>query len=177
MLHGKFPLVLATLAALPLHADAAGALSCKSGYTHATITKGSAVTVNVSQVKQVGQLCLTMADDHKRVVFDDCGALVGTVTATDDQGQPTKLSHTAVFELFESFKTQDDQVVYAAPVDPYDAAPCAFNIGEALTQLQWGTGPFYGGSIRASADGVVSFCPQQNRNTFVITGEACLRLH
>ncbi|MCP5279135.1 MAG: hypothetical protein H6935_12345 [Thiobacillus sp.] len=149
----------------------AGGLACKAGYTHVTITEGTAATVNVSETKQVGQLCLTMENDAGRVVFDDCGALIGTVTERDALGNPTKLSHTAVFELLESFKTANDTVLYAVP-----QSECSFNVAESMTRLKWGTGVFLGGKLNAEATGMVSFCPGQNKNTFEITGEACLRL-
>jgi len=171
--HSLFAVALLVIASAP--ANASG-LTCRYGYTHATITEGTAVTVNVSQTKQVGQLCLVMEDDNGSVVFDDCGALIGTVTETDAYGQPTKLSHTAVFELLESFKTVDDQPLYSVPLGDPGSTPCAFSVGEAFTQLKWGTGIFRGGSLNATAEGTVSFCPGANRNTFEISGEACLRL-
>ncbi len=146
-------------------------LTCKFGYTHVSITEGSATMINVSETKQVGQLCMTMQDDAGKVVFDDCGALIGTVTEQDDMGNPVKLSHTAVFELFESFKTVDDKVLSGEPINE-----CSFQVSESFSKLKWGTGVFLGGKLNARADGVVSFCPGQNKNTFVITGDACLRL-
>lgn len=149
----------------------AGSLACRSGYSHVTITEGTAATVNVSETKQIGQLCLTMQNDAGRVVFDDCGALIGKVTERDALGNPTKLSHTAVFELLESFKTENDQVLYAMPL-----SDCSYQVAESMTRLKWGTGVFLGGKLNAKAEGVVSFCPGQNKNTFEITGEACLRL-
>lgn len=154
----------------------ADTLSCRAGYTHATITEGSAATVNLSAIKQIGRLCLKMADDAGKEVFDDCGALVGTVTATDAAGNPTKLSHTAVFELLQSFKTVNDTPFFGVPVDPTNPAPCAFNVGERFTEMKWGTGVFQGGALNVEAVGVVSYCPSQNKNTFVLTGEACLKL-
>jgi len=157
-------------------ASVAEPLSCRAGYTHATITAGSAATVNLSAIRQVGHICLKMENDAGKVVFDDCGALIGTVTATDAVGNPTRLSHTAVFELLESFKTVDDTPFFGVPVDPTDPAPCAFNVGERFTKLKWGTGVFSGGALNVEALGVVSFCPSQNKNTFVLSGDACLKL-
>jgi hypothetical protein len=173
IMHLKAPLhaALACAVLLPLSATADDTLACKRGYTHVTITEGSVVTVNVSETKQVGQICLTMQNDAGRVVFDDCGALIGKVTETDGAGNPTKLSHTAVFELLESFKTENDMVLHAAPL-----SECSVQVSESLTQLKWGTGVFWGGQLAAQADGVVSFCPGQNKNVFDITGQACLRL-
>jgi hypothetical protein len=157
-------------------AAVAGPLSCSAGYTHATITDGSAATVNLSAIKQIGQLCLKMANDKGKVVFDDCGALIGTVTSTYGAGNPTSLSHTAVFELFESFKTVNDTPFLGELVDPSDPAQCAFKVGERFTELKWGTGIFKGGALNVEAVGVVSFCPSQNKNTFVLSGDACLKL-
>lgn len=173
----KAPMLAAMLCATaPFQAAAVDPLTCRAGYTHATIAEGSAVTVNISEAKQVGHLCLKMVNDRNRVVFDDCGALIGTVTATDELGNPTRLSHTAVFELLQSFKTLDDEPFFGVPVDPADPAPCAFNVGERFTKLKWGTGVFQGGVLNVEAVGVISFCPLRNKNTFVLTGEACLKL-
>jgi hypothetical protein len=152
-------------------------LSCDGGYTHVTIAEGStASTVNVSAVRQIGQICLTMSDDGGNTVFNDCGALIGNVTATDAAGNPTALSHTAVFELLESFKTQNDvpTILGVTGVDG-SGTPCAFAVSEHMTDLKWGTGVFRGASIDATALGTLSFCPGSNRNNFVISGEACLR--
>lgn len=164
-------LLASIIIAAASQATLAADLSCRSGYTHVTITDGTVATVNVSETKQVGQICLAMVNDAGRVVFDDCGALIGTVTEKDALGNPAKLSHTAVFELLESFKTDGDQVLYGVPL-----SECSFQIGESMAKLKWGTGVFLGGQLKARADGVVSFCPGQNKNTFAITGEACLRL-
>ncbi len=166
-------LLCALLIPLSTHADP---LVCGSGYTHATITDGTVVTVNVSETKQVGQLCLTMEDDNHRVVFDDCGAVIGKITESNAYGIPTKLSHTAIFELLESFKTVNDALVSAEPVAWDGAQACAFSVVERFTELQWGTGVFYRGALNAEAEGTFSFCPGQNKNTFVLTGEGCMRL-
>lgn len=175
--------------AVTYQAAMAEPLSCRGGHTHVTITHGSAVTANLSAIRQIGHLCVRMEDDQGKEVFNDCGALIGTVTATDTYGNPTKFSHTAAFEplaspgndksgyeRLESFKTVDDTLFFAAPVDNAGQPPCAFNVRERFTTMGWGTGVFKDGALNMEAVGVVSFCPSQNYNAFVLSGDACLKL-
>jgi hypothetical protein len=149
----------------------AGSLACNPGFTHVTISQGVVSTMNVSSSKQVGHMCLTMQDDAGRVVFEDCGALIGMVTEADGQGMPSKLSHTLIFDMKQGLQTSGDTLLYAVPL-----SACSFQVGESLTRLNWGSGVFQGGSLNVRADGVLSYCPDDNKNTLALSGEACMRL-
>ncbi len=169
------PIACLVLVLLAVPAVAAN-LACRPGQTHASIADGSAVTVNLSEIKQAGQICLKLVDDRGAVAFDECGSLLGLVTGVDPAtGAATSLSHKAVFDAESSFQTVQDQPLYFIPTDPTDPEPCSFLIGEAFTHLKAGTGLFQGGALNVEAQGTVSFCPGDNRNRFTLTGEACLR--
>lgn len=164
--------VLAALLCLPAVGQAQ---QCAAGFTPTTVT-GRVSTMNVSPTKQVGQICLTMVAADGREVFDDCGALLGKVTAQDLTTGASTLNHTAVFELIESFKTNQDvaQITGVLETAP-DGTPCAFSVTEHMTKLRWGTGIFYGATIDVVAEGSISFCPQNNLNTFQLNGHGCVR--
>lgn len=165
---------LATLLLLPLQSMAA--LQCGPGLTHVNVN-GSVTTLNVSDTRQAGQICVTMnrtADG--REVFNDCGALIGKVVSADAQTGSSTLAHTAVFDLRDTFATRNDH----AQITGYQAfddtgAPCAFSVVETISEIDKGTGIFRGGQIDVTAIGSVSFCAGQNLNTFTLQGEACVR--
>jgi hypothetical protein len=165
---------LATLSLIPIPALAA--LQCGTGMSHVNLN-GSVTTLNVSQTKQVGQVCvaLTRTADG-REVFDDCGALVGKVVASDPQTGSSTLTHTAVFDFRNAFITRNDQAQITGVLAVDDTGtPCAFSVVESITEIEKGVGVFNGGQINALATGSVSFCPGRNLNTFTLEGEACVR--
>ena len=129
---------------------------------HRDTVTGRMTTINVS------------ADG--REVFDDCGALVGKVTAMDTTTGASTLNHTAVFELFESFQTDQDvaQITGVLETDA-DGNPCAFSVTEHMTKLRSGLGIFNGATINVVAEGSISFCPEKNLNTFQLNGQGCIR--
>lgn len=172
-MHQKLSLsVLAALLCLPVLAQAE---QCATGFVPATVT-GRVTTLNISQTKQVGQICLTMTAADGRELYDDCGALVGKVTAQDTATGASTLNHTAMFDLLDSFQTNGDvaQVTGVLATDA-DGAPCALSVVEHMTKLKWGTGVFSGATIDVVANGSISFCPGKNLNTFQLTGKGCVR--
>lgn len=165
-------LALAVFSSLPLLGHAQ---QCATGYTPATLT-GHVTTLNVSETKQVGQLCMLLKATDGRELFNDCGALVGKVTATNTTTGASTLNHTAVFELLESFQTYQDAAQITGVLDTDDeGAACAFSVTEQLTRLKWGTGIFSGATVNVIAEGSISFCPGKNLNTFQLNGQACVR--
>jgi hypothetical protein len=168
-------LILSVLAALACLPAASHAQQCPTGYSATTVT-GRVTTINISQTRQVGQICLVMVTADGREVFDDCGALVGKVTATDPATGSSTLNHTAVFELLESFQTYKDAAQVTGVLE-FDASgnPCAMSVTEHMTKISSGTGIFNGATIDVVADGSISFCPDKNLNTFQLNGHGCIR--
>ena len=160
-------LVLSVLAALACLPAVSQAQQCPTGYTATTVT-GRVTTINVSPTRQVGQLCLVM------VAAD--GNVVGKVTAMDTTTGASTLNHTAVFELFESFQTDQvvAQITGVLETDA-DGNPCAFSVTEHMTKLRSGLGIFNGATINVVAEGSISFCPEKNLNTFQLNGQGCIR--
>lgn len=167
-------MALATLSLMPLQSLAA--MQCGAGLTHVSVN-GSVTTLNVSETKQVGQICVTMTRTADgREAFNDCGALVGKVVAADVQTGSSTLSHTAVFDLRDMFVTRNDQAQITGVLAVDDTgAPCAFSVVESISEIDKGAGIFRGGQIGVTAAGSVSFCPGHNLNTFTLQGEACIR--
>ena len=167
-------MTLATLSLFPLQSMAA--MQCGTGLTHVSVN-GSVTTLNASDTKQVGQICVTMIRTaNGREEFNDCGAVVGKVVSTDMQTGSSVLAHTAVFDLREAFVTRNDQAQITAVQAVDDTgAPCAFSVVESLSEIDKGVGIFRGGQINVTATGSVSFCPGKNLNTFTLQGEACVR--
>jgi hypothetical protein len=165
-------LTLTTLSLLPLQSLAA--LQCGPGQTHVNVN-GSVTTLNVTETKQAGQLCLTMTrTSDGRETFNDCGALVGKIVAADQTG--STLAHTAVFDLKNAFQTRNDQAQITGVLAVDEAGvPCAFSVAETISEIDQGAGIFRDGKIDVTADGRVSFCPGNNLNTFSLQGEACVR--
>lgn len=166
-------MTLATLSLFPLQSMAE--MQCGPGLTHVNVN-GSVTTLNVSDTRQVGQICLTMIrPKNGREVFNDCGALVGKVVTPVNQSGVSELKHTAVFDLRDSFVTRNDQaqITGVLAVDETNA-PCAFSVVESISEIDKGTGIFRGGQIDVTATGSISFCPDQNLNTFTLQGEACV---
>jgi hypothetical protein len=164
--------VLAAISCLPFLANAAQ--QCAWGTTPVSVT-GRVTTVNISETKQVGQICATMTTADGREVFDDCGALVGKIVSVDPNTGTTMVIDTAVFELMEAFRTGQHapQVLGVVETDA-DGNPCAMSVREHITNLQWGTGIFANATLDVFADGIVSFCPGKNLNTYQLSGQACV---
>lgn len=164
---------LAIISSLPLLAGAAPL--CETGTTPVSVT-GHVTTINISPTKQAGQICVTLTTADGREMFEDCGALMGKITATDASTGSSTINHVAIFDLLQSFHTVGDtaQVTGVIRTDA-DGAPCAMSVREHMTNLQGGTGLFQGASIDVFADGSISFCPDKNLNTFRLSGQGCVR--
>jgi hypothetical protein len=173
-MHSRLHLsVLAAFICLPLVAGAQQ--QCPTGTTPVSVT-GSVTTLNVSETKQVGQICLTLTTAGGREVFDDCGALIGKVTSVDTNTGTSTLNHAAMFDEMESLRTVQD-VAQTTGLLETDAngIPCAMSIHEHMTNLHWGTGIFARATLDVFADGIMSFCPDKNLNTYQLTGQGCVR--
>jgi len=170
-------LILSVLAALACLPAVSQAQQCPAGYTATTVT-GRVTTMNVSQTRQVGQICLTMVTADGRELFDDCGALLGKVTSSDTSTGASTLNHTALFDHFEAFQTQNDanQVTGVLDVDA-DGSPCAFSVIEHMTKIRSGSGIFQGAIIDVVGEGSISFCPDKNLNAYELKGQGCVRRH
>ena len=168
-------MTLAAVYILPLQSVAAE-LQCGPRMTHVSVN-GSVTTLNVSDTRQVGQICVSMIKTaNGREVFNDCGALVGEVVSANlDTGSST-LAHTAVFDMRNMFVTRNDQaqITGVLAVDE-TGAPCAFSVMETITEIDEGKGIFRSGQINVTATGSIGFCPDRNLNTFTLEGEACVR--
>lgn len=170
-------LVLPVLAALACLPAVSHAQQCPTGYIATTVT-GRTTMMNISQTRQIGQVCLTLTTADGREIFEDCGAMLGKVTSMDAETGASTLNHTAVFDYLESFQTLNDaaQVTGVLDVDA-DGNPCAFSATEHLIKIRSGTGIFYGATIDVMAEGSISYCPDKNLNTFQMSGHGCVRRH
>jgi len=168
-------LVLSLVAALACLPAISHAQQCPAGYAATTVT-GRVTTMNISQTRQVGQICLVMVTADGRELFDDCGAVVGKVTAMDTTTGASTLNHTAVFDLLDTFQTYQDVAQITGVLDTEaDGTPCAFSVTEHMTKFKSGTGIFNGATIDVVADGSISACSDKNLNTFQLNGHGCIR--
>jgi hypothetical protein len=102
---------------------------------------GRLTTINTSPTRQAGQICVTLTNASGKDVFDQCGAILGTVLSSNPATGSSTLSHTAVFSNTQAFTTKND-VAQITGVLAVDAAgvPCAFNVIEKITQISWAIG-------------------------------------
>ncbi len=137
---------------------------------------GRLTTINTSPTRQAGQICITLTGANGKDVFDQCGAILGTVLTSNPATGMNTLSHTAVFSDAQSFTTKND-VAQITGVVAVDAAgvPCAFNVIEKITQISSATGIFKTGAVNITAVGTVSACPTKNLNNFTLSGKACIK--
>ncbi len=137
---------------------------------------GRLTTINTSPTRQAGQICITLTGANGKDVFDQCGAILGTVLTSNPATGMSTLSHTAVFSDAQSFTTKND-VAQITGVLAVDAAgvPCAFNVIEKITQISSATGIFKTGAVNITAVGSVSACPTKNLNNFTLSGKACIK--
>ena len=164
----------AVLSALPLLAHAE--LRCFIG-SKASVS-GRVTTLNVSPTRQAGQICLTLTSASGREVFDQCGAIVGTIQSLDTETGSSTLNHTVLFSTLQAFTTRNDaaQIIGVTAVDEA-GAPCAFSVMEKISQIAWSSGILQTGAANITAQGTISACPDKNLNTFTLSGEACIRYH
>ncbi len=161
-------MALATLSLFPLQSMAE--MKCGPGLTHVNVS-GSVTTLNVSETKQVGQICLTMVRTaNGREVFNDCGALIGKIVSPAE-AEIAILTHTAVFDLRDMFRTEGDT---AQPTG--SPVGCFLPVLEHISKFDKGVGIFQGAKIDVWATGSINLlCPEQPQpNTFSLSGEACV---
>lgn len=137
---------------------------------------GRLTTINTSPTRQAGQICVTLTGANGKDVFDQCGAILGTVLSSDPATGRSTLSHTTVFNNTHAFTTKSDlaQITGVLAVDAA-GVPCAFNVTEKITQISWATGILKTGSADITAVGSVSACPTKNLNSFTLSGKVCIR--
>ena len=137
---------------------------------------GRLTTINTSPTRQAGQICVTLTGANGKDVFDQCGAILGTVLSSNPATGRNILEHTVVFDKTHSFTTKND-VAQITSVLAVDAAgvPCAFNVTEKITQISGATGIFREGTANITAVGTVSACANKNLNNFTLSGQACIK--
>jgi len=142
---------------------------------------GSVTTENVTSTLQIGNISLTLSDDEGNVVFGENGSLVGNITGADGMFT-TLLSHKARFPQGDSFVTNDDTAVpdvqYGNPVRAVDGneVACSYWIRETISDIAKGTRFFKDAtSVEVFAVGYISNCPDENENSFILSGELCVQ--
>lgn len=141
--------------------------------------EGDVATTNVSATTQVGSIKLVLSGAGGDVVFDETGALVGTITGQGPIGQ-VFLSHTASFPT-DSFVTNNDTAIITG-IRKFDdqGIPCSFTISETISEIASGTGFFSSVSrVNIQADGYIAICLEggniaENENEFELSGELCV---
>ena len=163
----------------------ADANACKGHGRTFYQVEGTVDTKNVSSTLQVGAIHLVLKlESTNDFAFGESGSLSGQITDVREKNphnpfdDATILSHLAAFGGSSSFLTRND---IALLVDPYvrsfdeEGEPCSFWIKETITDIVRGTGFFQNVSfIDVEADGYVSYCPNENRNSFELSGGLCI---
>lgn len=167
-------LAISALSACALTAHAED-LQCASGTL--VEVSGQVTTLNISATRQAGQICMVLTDLASGMErFNSCGALVGKIVSSDPSMGTSVLTHTALFDQKNSFRTENDVAQITAPIDfdPVTAAPCAFSVTERITQIAWSKGVVQKGPVDIVAEGQISACPGKNLNSFILSGQACI---
>jgi hypothetical protein len=142
---------------------------------------GSVTTENITSALQLGNMSLMLSDNSGSTVFSETGSLVGNITGADSFGA-TLLSHKARFPQGDSFVTNDDTAVpnynegyYSVRNVDENGTPCSFYIHETISDIPKGTGFFKDvTSVEVFADGYISNCPNENENSFALSGVICV---
>ena len=163
---------IAVFAVLPFfaHADS----QCDDG-TQVNVS-GRITTINTSPTRQAGQICVTLTKASGQDVFDQCGALLGTVVTSNQQTGSTTLNHTALFSKRQAFTTRND-VAQITGIQAVDASgvPCAFSVVEKINRITWSTGLLQTCAVDITAVGTTSTCADKNINTLTLTGKVCIK--
>lgn len=131
-------------------------------------------TTNVSPTTQVGTIRLDLVNSAGERVFKETGDLVGTITGGGIAF--TLLSHTANFSGSSFVTVADRAIITGVRTVDDQGIPCSFFIDETISNIATGTGFFSNvQSVNIKADGYISFCPAENENQFVLSGEVCVR--
>ena len=138
---------------------------------------GSVTTENVTTTLQMGNMSLMLSNSDDVMVFSESGSLVGNITGADGYGA-TLLSHKARFAQGDSFVTNGDKAVLVFPyIRDYleNGTPCSFFIEETISNIELGTRFFKNvTSVRVTANGHISNCPNDNENYFELSGTLCV---
>lgn len=162
-----------TVAIVSMTAVGAFADECPEGYTE-TAVSGSVSTINISETQQFGSIEMQLTNTNKKgkVLFDESGTLLGTITdqTVDDYGRPVSiLSHTINFEDGSTIETVGDEATIVSA-----NSACSFMVEEVISNF-WGTQSFKRATGEIRADGNLSVPPYcDNQNTFVLSGTVCL---
>ena len=147
--------------------------SCPSGYTETSVS-GSISTINISETQQFGSIEMQLTNTNKsgKVLFDEGGTLIGTITGqtVDDYGRPVSiLSHSIKFNDGSTIETVGDEATITGA-----NSSCSFVVEEFISNF-WGTQTFKRATGEIRADGSISFPPYcENQNTFELKGTVCL---
>jgi hypothetical protein len=167
-------IVLASsMAIMTMTAVNAMGAACPSGYTE-TIVSGSISTINISETQQFGQIEMQLTNTNKKgkVLFDESGTLIGTITdqTVDDYGRPVSiLSHSVTFNDGSTIETVGDEATITGGI-----SECSFVVEEVIGNF-WGTQAFKRATGEIRADGSISVPPYcDNQNTFELSGTVCL---
>jgi hypothetical protein len=166
----KKTFLASSMAILTMTAINAMGAGCPSGYTEASVS-GSVSTMNISATQQFGSIDMQLTKNgNSKVLFDESGDLIGTVTAQSDDGSVTTLSHTITFDDGSTIETMGDKSTIEAITSDYY---CSFLVKEIINNF-WGTQTFKRATGEIRADGSISFEPCENQNTFELSGTVCL---
>jgi hypothetical protein len=169
----KKTFLASSMAILTMTAINAMGANCPDGYTETSVS-GSVSTINISETQQFGSIDmkLTKATGKKeKVLFDESGDLLGTITDRSDDGLVTTLSHTITFDDGSTIETMGDKSTLGSPTSP---DWCSFLVEEIISNF-WGTQTFKRATGEIRADGSISFPPYcENQNTFELSGTVCL---
>jgi hypothetical protein len=165
----KKTFLASSMAILTMTAINAMGAGCPSGYTEASVS-GSVSTMNISATQQFGSIDMQLTKNgNSKVLFDESGDLLGTITDRSDDGLVTTLSHTITFDDGSTIETMGDKATVQ-----YSTSDCSFVVEEIISNF-WGTQTFKRATGEIRADGSISFPPYcENQNTFELSGTVCL---
>lgn len=158
--------------ALSATVSAAGALECDDGVP--VTVSGTIDTINLSETIQVGQIHLVLTDLGGGEVFADTGGILDQISGAQPDGT-VLLKHYVCFNNNDCLRTYKDQATLTPAANPLcaDNSVGRFDVMEIVSHTR-GKGFFKGIEAAIEANGTVSYCPEDNGNHFVLTGEACV---
>ncbi len=154
---------------LTMAADSCNKVGQVSGQIH---------TVNLNDKVQTGSIMLMIKVNHRPYYFNK-GRIIGRTVAQgidSNTGQPYAImEHNMFFGWQTVLATSNDQAMLT-PTAFFNGAPCAFNVTEKITEAI-GTDRLRALSNdmhQVTAQGSISFCPGNNRNSLQLSGTVCL---
>lgn len=140
--------------------------------------RGSIRSVNLSDKIQTGTVTLAIHVNHRPYYFNK-GRIIGRTVAQgidSNTGQPYAImEHNMFFGWQTILATSNDQALLV-PTRFENGVPCAFNVTEKVTEAI-GTNRLRSLSNdkhAVIAKGSISFCSDNNRNSFKLSGTVCL---